>query len=78
MVPVTPQVVGGSQAWALAEEVVVLASSMEHFGEQEPILPGAVPHWWSESSQASRLCTTALCAFKIDEGPGRRAAVLPA
>lgn len=78
MVPVTPQVVRGSHAWALAEGIVVLASSMEHFGEQEPTLPGAVPHWWSESSQASRPCTRALCAFKIDKGPGRRAAVLPA
>lgn len=76
--PVTPQVVRGSQAWALAEEVVVLASSTEHFGEQESTLPGVVPHWWSESSQASCPCTRAPCAFKIDKGPGRRAAVLPA
>ena len=33
MVPVTPQVVRGSQAQALVGEVVVLASSMEHFRE---------------------------------------------
>lgn len=34
MVPVTPQVVKGSQAWASAEEVAVLASSTEHFGDR--------------------------------------------
>lgn len=44
MVPVTPWVVRGSQSWALAEEVVMLASSMEHFGDWGPTLPGVDPH----------------------------------
>lgn len=72
MVPVTPQVVRESQAWALAEEFMVLASSMDHFGDWGPTLPWVVPHWWSESSQASHPCTTAMCAFNIDKDPGSR------
>lgn len=43
MVPVTPQVVKGSQAWALAEEAAMLASSMEHFGDRGPPPKGGPP-----------------------------------
>lgn len=39
MVPVSCQVETRSQAWALAKEDVVLASSTEHFGEQGPLEP---------------------------------------
>lgn len=63
MVPATPQVVKGSQAQALAEEVVVLASSMEHFGDQ------GTHHWWSGSSQASRPCTRSMCPFNVSKDP---------
>lgn len=43
MVPVTPQVVKGSQAWASAEEAAMLACSVEHFGDHGPPPKGGPP-----------------------------------
>lgn len=58
------------QGWALAEEGIALALSMEHFADQGTILSGVVPRWWTESSQASHPCTRAMCAFNIGKNPG--------